>query len=1056
MSKAGDSLGTKVSEKVGQLFSTGTVILFACDATGDFPILSVSENTKAILGFEPDYFLEHTHGWSNRIHPNDRERSFNRFKEVVKEGSGVISEYRFKTKRGEYIWLRDELKLIEEEDGHSVIYGSSIDITERKKAEIALRENKDQYQSVVEHIKDITFSVNAEGKLTFLNDAWEQRTGYRIEESYGQTFCNFIHADDRKACRKMFRQLAEEKKQSDWKILKCIKKDGSIYWGEVYAKRLDEKVDNTFNITGTIIDVSEDIARRKEVEDINEQLEERVQQRSQELEQEVRKRQRVEQQLQQRLDYEKAISQCSKLLLENNSTEALRKSLQTLLDATGTDRVYMYRNKRIKGELHLQLEAEVCAEDVDSVRVKGRPIYKYADIPWWHNQLSNQQIISAQVDEIDHPVQSTLEDKNVKSVLVIPIMVDQEWYGYVGFADTKKKRIWSDNDISLLKTTASIIGAFKKQKKIQKSLIQQRIYTESILDSLPSVYLLINKDLQIVQWNLNAEEVSGYKGQELKNRSLFEFVAPEDHAALRKAMVRLQKRQGIGAELDMLTKNDEQIPYFWNGQNITLGEERFFLCIGIDISMQKDTERALLYEKRFNESLIESLPGIFYMIDEERNYHRWNQNFVDQLGYSADEIKEMTPADFYTDEEFERISAGMEQVYKTGEAEVDTHILTKSGNEIPYHLTGKLFRRRGEEYLIGVGFDITEQVEARKELKKSEELFRNLFLEAPIAIAMSNSQSKVIRINDSFKDLFGYTEEEIKGKSIDKLIVPEAELNKDSDNNETGYESERCYKEARRIAKDGSIIDVFVAGVPVYVEGNRVAGFGMYIDISEQKRFESEIQESLEEKKVLLQEIHHRVKNNLAVISGLIQLQVYETEDPVVKETLRVSENRIQTMALIHEKLYKSKSLSRISLATYIKDLVEVIRNTISTNKDISVAIDIDDVELTINKAVPFALLVNEVLTNSFKYAFEGRDEGTIEIRVHTENNRIHAVIQDDGIGLPADILDGKEESLGMTLIQNFIRQLDADSDMGNDQGMYIKLDFSALDTRGSSASKVL
>ncbi len=230
----------------------------------------------------------------------------------------------------------------------------------------------------------------------------------------------------------------------------------------------------------------------------------------------------------------------------------------------------------------------------------------------------------------------------------------------------------------------------------------------------------------------------------------------------------------------------------------------------------------------------------------------------------------------------------------------------------------------------------------------------------------------------------------------------------------------------------------------------------MYIDISEQKRFESEIQESLEEKKVLLQEIHHRVKNNLAVISGLIQLQVYETEDPVVKETLRVSENRIQTMALIHEKLYKSKSLSRISLATYIKDLVEVIRNTISTNKDISVAIDIDDVELTINKAVPFALLVNEVLTNSFKYAFEGRDEGTIEIRVHTENNRIHAVIQDDGVGLPADILDGKEESLGMTLIQNFIRQLDADSDMGNDQGMYIKLDFSALDTRGSSASKVL
>ena len=1049
-------MGSKVSDKIEQLFSIGTVILFACESEEDFPLLSVSENTKDILGFEPTYFLENEHGWSERIHPADQDRVFKRFQEVVNDGGGGINEYRFKTKEGEYIWLRDELKLIEEDDGSTVLYGSSIDITERKKAEIALKENKDQYQSVVEHIKDVTFSVNADGHLQFLNDAWRQRTGFDIEDSYGQPFCDFIHADDRETCRAMFRKVEEGGKESDHKILRCLKKNGSTYWAEVYVTRLYEEVEEKVTITGTITDVSEDIARQKEVEDINDQLEERVKQRSQELEKEVEKRQEVEKQLQQRLAYEKAISQCSNFLLENITSEALQKSLKTLLDATGTDRVYMYRNKRIEGELYLELEIEVCADDIDSVQVNRRPRYKYADVPWWYDQLSNQQIIRAQVDELDHPAQSILSEQNVKSVLVIPVIVDGEWYGYVGFADTQKKRIWNDNDVSLLETTASIIGAFKKQKKIQKSLVQQRVYTESILDSLPSVYLLINEDLQIVQWNRNAEQASGYTGRELKNQSLFEFVAPRHHIALKEAMARLEGKEGLGVELNMQTKSEQQIPYFWKGQKITLGREQFFLCVGIDVSMQKEAEQALLDEKRFNESLIESLPGIFYMIDKEGNYHRWNQNFIDHLGYSVDEIRKMNPADFYTDEEFERIASGIKKVYIEGEAELETEIITKYGKAIPYFLTGKSFMRNGEEYLIGVGLDITEQVKARKELKKSEELFRNLFLKAPIAIAMSNGKNEVIHVNESFEDLFGYTEEEVKGKDIDSLIVPEQELENMSADTESGYQSERFYKEARRIAKDGSGIDVFVAGVPVYVEGKRVAGFGMYVDISDQKRYESEIQDSLKEKKVLLQEIHHRVKNNLAVISGLIQLQVYETEDPVVKETLRVSENRIQTMALIHEKLYKSKSLSRISLAVYIEDLVEVIRNTISTNKNISVVIDIEDVELTINKAVPFALLVNEVITNSFKYAFEGREEGKITIDIESKEDQIYAHIRDNGIGLPDDVAEGKADSLGMTLIQNFARQLNAEWDMGSDGGMYIKLNFSANDVIGSSASKLL
>jgi len=235
-----------------------------------------------------------------------------------------------------------------------------------------------------------------------------------------------------------------------------------------------------------------------------------------------------------------------------------------------------------------------------------------------------------------------------------------------------------------------------------------------------------------------------------------------------------------------------------------------------------------------------------------------------------------------------------------------------------------------------------------------------------------------------------------------------------------------------------------------------LAGFGMYIDITEQKRYEEEIYTSLKEKHVLLKEIHHRVKNNLAVVSGLLQLQMYETDDPVIHDTLQESESRIQTMALIHEKLYNSQNLARISCESYISDLIDTIRNTNRSDKKFSVETEIADIELTINQAVPFALLVNEVVTNSFKHAFEEQDEGTIRVSVQLEDDKLHTRISDNGQGLPEDFSVKNTDSLGMTLIKNFVKQLDGDFEIGSDNGAYVDLTFKVDDSKGSSASDLV
>src|SRR5699024_4654750 len=183
---------------------------------------------------------------------------------------------------------------------------------------------------------------------------------------------------------------------------------------------------------------------------------------------------------------------------------------------------------------------------------------------------------------------------------------------------------------------------------------------------------------------------------------------------------------------------------------------------------------------------------------------------------------------------------------------------------------------------------------------------------------------------------------------------------------------------------------------------------------------------------------------------------MYDTDNQEVKKMLRESENRIQTMALIHEKLYKSVSLSRIALMPYVKDLVKAIQSTADVQERIAISFDIDDVELTINKAVPFALLVNEAVTNAFKHAFRGRKQGEIAIGITGIDGVIHARIADNGCGLPMDFSLDNANSLGMTLIRNFMEQLEADWTISTEGGTVISISFSRRLSHRSPAAVFL
>ncbi len=195
----------------------------------------------------------------------------------------------------------------------------------------------------------------------------------------------------------------------------------------------------------------------------------------------------------------------------------------------------------------------------------------------------------------------------------------------------------------------------------------------------------------------------------------------------------------------------------------------------------------------------------------------------------------------------------------------------------------------------------------------------------------------------------------------------------------------------------------------------------------------SKIQQSLKEKEILLQEIHHRVKNSLAIVSGLIELQLDNTDSNEAKRVLQDSQTRIRSMALIHEKLYQTKSLSDITLNTYIKELVEAIHSTFTEyNEAVDLKFDMDEIEMDVDRVIPCGLLINELVVNAFKHAFKKDSKGILEVKLLSENGSIELSIADNGPGLPEGFDLGSESNLGSLLIDTFAKQLNAEINIKN------------------------
>lgn len=213
-------------------------------------------------------------------------------------------------------------------------------------------------------------------------------------------------------------------------------------------------------------------------------------------------------------------------------------------------------------------------------------------------------------------------------------------------------------------------------------------------------------------------------------------------------------------------------------------------------------------------------------------------------------------------------------------------------------------------------------------------------------------------------------------------------------------------------------------------------------DISKRKHAEEQIMRSLEEKSLLLREIHHRVKNNMAIIAAILKQETRRTGDPGVKSILNDTLNRLMSMSLIHEQLYKSNDFSNIEFSDYLNLLATNLRQFFSKFSPVSVSVEAENIMLGIDTAIPLGMIINELLMNSFEHAFAGRPDGEIRVSMtrNADGNKFVLAVRDNGIGLPDDIDINNPKTFGMTIINATVTQIGGTAEVIRSNGTEIKI----------------
>jgi len=868
------------------------------------------------------------------------------------------------------------------------------DITLQKESETKIYESERKFSVLSNNFPGIAYRCNLDENLTmiFLSDGFLNLTGYNSADFVNnkkRAFNEIIHPDDRG--NKKFKKALKNKSIYELEY-RIITADGSVKW-------VWEKGQGVFDTKGKLLFLEGFIA------DIND-----------------KKRYEIE---------------------LNNS----RENYKSLID-NSPDGIFII----LEGKIEFANKSALKMLEAKIEQVQFQPISNFI-LPEFREFVTKmiEKINSGEIVPFAEIKVKTLKGKTV-DIESKPTLVeynDKHATLIVLHNVSTQKQLLKQQLLTQVaeKTNKNLQHEIKERQNAERVLLSNQKYTRLLIESSLDMICATDKDGNITEFNTAAQNTFGYKPEEVIGQNVrMLYSKPTDITHITQKEL-LENGIYVG-EVANIKKNGEKFTSFLSASVLKSEDGTIVGAMGVsrDISESKKAEQELRdSEERYRAIYNQAYIGIA-KVSLQGQFLQVNEQLCAILGYSQEELYQKVFVDITAPEDM-RVSIGLWDKFLRGVIEKTTlekKYLHKSGKIVYTNLTISLVKDKigNPSHFISVFQDISERRKTEKEQQAQAAKLNAVFESGSHLVWTADRSSCLTSFNQNFKNFIRqqYKVEIYVGISMmEGVMISTNEFNafwiKKYDMTLSGIPQ---YFETKFVDTPGNTVWYEIFLNPIYDENKKVVEIsGIGHDITEKIKANERIQQSLQEKEVLLKEVHHRVKNNLQVISSILNLQSSYVKDQNTLNILKESQNRIKSMAYIHESLYQTKDFSSINFSEYV---VNLSQNLIQTYSDsyikIKLNLDIQKIFLNLDLAIPSGLVINEIVSNSIKYAFvDNKAENIITIKMYLEEQNLKLIIADNGVGLPDHIDFRNTESLGLQLVITLIDQLNGNIQIENKKG---------------------
>ncbi|WP_440947785.1 PAS domain-containing sensor histidine kinase [Methanosarcina sp. T3] len=636
-------------------------------------------------------------------------------------------------------------------------------------------------------------------------------------------------------------------------------------------------------------------------------------------------------------------------------------------------------------------------------------------------------------------------------------------------------------------------------KQMEKALRESEEKYRNIVETANEGIFLMDAEFNVTYSNKRTAELMRYVQEEIIDRPVMDFICDESKPIAIRSLDK--RRSGISESYELKLKcKDGSLFWAYISAKPLFDKNGIFtgsLCMFTDITKRKETEAKLKETLDNLENLVkvrtEELEIAFNSLRESErglaeaqqmaHIGNWNRDIVTDKLFWSDELYrifglkpkefEVTHSLFLTyvhSDDRNYVDTAFKTALKGEPLDIDYRIILADGSERVVHGEGEVIFDENNIpiRMRGTVQDITERKRAEEKLRESEEKYRNIVETANEGIFLMNSEFKITYANKRTMELMGHTHEETIGRPVMDFVCEESKpiAKKSLERRRSGISESY---ELKLKCKDGSLFWALISAKPFFNRNGDFSGsLCMYTDITKRKEAEEALANiEIARKK----EIHHRIKNNLQIISSLLDLQAEkfkdreDIKDSEVLEAFRESQDRVISMALIHEELHRNEGLDKLNFSQYIKELADNLFLTYRLGNDgTRFSKDIEEnIFFNMDTAVPLGIIINELVSNSLKYAFQGRERGEISVKLHREEDRECGTedrnsaayvlsVSDNGVGVPKELDIGNLDSLGLQLVTSLVEQLNGELELERNNGTEFTIRFTVIEMNNQAS----